>query len=238
MQRQLVFLHGFMGHASDWDDVRGLLPEFDSRAVNIDVGSDWNDGVQHLANSMEPGSVVIGYSMGARLALGVAIEFPANYAGLVFVSGNPGLESAEARSERELSDEQIARRIEQGNLSEFLDQWYNASVFESLPAELRREEIQRKLDRDPKNWPGALRVNSVSQQPNYWLRLNELSMPTLVVAGQRDEKYKQIARRFQTTASSNHVKTELLADCGHMVHREQPDKLAALIREFMTTPPR
>jgi len=227
-----------MGHASDWDDVRALLPEFDSRAINIGVASDWQATVKSLADSMEPGSVVVGYSMGARLALGVAIEFPANCTGLVFVSGNPGLESAEARNERELADEQIASRIEQGNLSEFLEKWYQASVFQSLPEELRRDEIQRKLARDPKDWPKALRVNSVSQQPDYWLRLKELSMPTLVVAGQRDEKYKQIARRFQTTASSNHVKTELLADCGHMVHREQPDKLAALIREFMTTPPR
>lgn len=238
MQRQLVFIHGFMGHASDWDDLRALLPEFDSRAINIDVASDWQATVKSLADSMEAGSVVVGYSMGARLALGVAIEFTEKCAGLVFVSGNPGLESAEARSERELSDEQIASRIEQGQLDSFLEKWYQASVFKSLPEELRRDEIQRKLERDPEDWATLLRVNSVSQQPNYWLRLAELAMPTLVVAGRRDEKYNQIAERFQATVALNHVKTKRLADCGHMVHREQPDKLAALIREFMTTPPR
>lgn len=237
MQGRLVFFHGFMGDSSDWDEVRALLPEFDSVAISIPAASNWHGSIQKVANSIEPGSILIGYSMGARLALGVAIEFPAHYGGLVFVSGNPGLESERERVNRELADEKIAGQIEQhlehGKLDSFLDQWYQASVFESLPADIRSQEISRKLKRDPQSWPMLLRTNSVSQQPNYWPRLNDLSMPTLVVAGQRDEKYKEIAVRFKTTATLNHVKTELLDDCGHMVHREQPVELADLIREFV-----
>ena len=238
MQRQLVFLHGFMGHASDWDEVRTQLSEYDSRAINIEVADDWHRTLQNLADSIPGGSIVVGYSMGARLALGIALEFPTQCGGLIFVSGNPGLELAVEREERALADEKIASRIEnsqdENQLNSFLDDWYQASVFQSLPGEIRRESIQQKLKRDSTDWPTLLRVNSVSQQPNYWPRLAELAMPTLVVAGERDEKYKQIALRFQATAALNHVKTERLADCGHMVHREQPAKIVDLIREFMT----
>ena len=227
-----------MGHASDWDEVRAHLPDSNSTAINIKPATNWQASIESLANSIAPGSILVGYSMGARLALGVAVEIPTKCSGLVFISGNPGLESASERNARANADEEIAARIEQATgdsslMESFLNDWYQATVFASLPEIIRRQEIQRKLNRAQKTWPALLRTNAVSQQPNYWPRLKDISIPTLIVAGQRDEKYKEITERFQTTASSHHLKTEILPAGGHMVHREQPTKLAALIRDFV-----
>ena len=230
MPRELVFLHGFMGHASDWDEVRSQLPEFETRAINIEVATDWHGTVRSLTSLLTKNSIVVGYSMGARLALGIALEFPEQCAGLIFVSGNPGLESETERAEREIADEKIADRIAAGQLEPFLQKWYQSSVFTTLPEEIRDQEIERKLGRDAKHWPEILRVNSVSQQPNYWPRLHELVMPTWVVAGERDEKYKTIANRVGEVAQ---IKVDLLPNCGHMVHREKPLELASLIRDFI-----
>ena len=230
MPRELVFLHGFMGHASDWDEVRSQLPEFETRAINIEVATDWHGTVRSLTSLLTKNSIVVGYSMGARLALGIALEFPEQCAGLIFVSGNPGLESETERAEREIADEKIADRIAAGQLEPFLQKWYQSSVFATLPEEIRDQEIERKLGRDAKHWPEILRVNSVSQQPNYWPRLHELVMPTWVVAGERDEKYKTIANRVGEVAQ---IKVDLLLNCGHMVHREKPLELASLIRDFI-----
>lgn len=230
MPRELVFLHGFMGHASDWDEVRSQLPEFETRAINIEVATDWHGTVRSLTSLLTKNSIVVGYSMGARLALGIALEFPEQCAGLIFVSGNPGLESETERAEREIADEKIADRIAAGQLEPFLQKWYQSSVFATLPEEIRDQEIERKLGRDAKHWPEILRVNSVSQQPNYWPRLHELVMPTWVVAGERDEKYKTIANRVGEVVQ---IKVDLLPNCGHMVHREKPLELASLIRDFI-----
>jgi 2-succinyl-6-hydroxy-2,4-cyclohexadiene-1-carboxylate synthase len=222
-----------MGHPSDWDEVRSALPEFETFAIAIKPTSNWNSSIRRLTESISHRSILVGYSMGARLALGMALEHPDQFDGLVLISGNPGLESQEARDQRQRADEQVARRIEDGNLKAFLEQWYQADVFSGLPEAPRNAEIERKLIRDSSDWPAILRTNSVSQQPNFWPRLNELSMPVVVVAGERDEKYKEIAIRFERGASRKSVASKVIPDCGHIMHREQPQALIRIIRDLL-----
>ncbi len=226
-----------MGHPSDWDDVRAALPEYETSAVAIRPASDWPSSLKQLSENATADSILVGYSMGARLALGLVMENSQRYKGLVFISGNPGLESDKEREQRAEFDEQIATRIEAGDLRAFLEQWYQSRVFASLPSEIRRVEIERKLTRSASEWPAILRANSVSGQSNYWPRLNELAIPTLVIAGESDEKYRDIAVRFSNEASQLTVKAKVLSDCGHMVHRECAVELAQLIREFVESNP-
>ena len=207
MRPSLTFIHGFMGHPSDWDEVRAALPEFQTTAVNILPSSDWQSSVRQLADSIPDRSVVVGYSMGARLALGIALESQ-RVAGVVFVSGNPGLETDAARDQRWEADQKIANQLEQlepDSLKPFLEQWYQADVFASLPLEIRREQIARKREFLSPDWPKILRTHSVSRQPNYWPSLKQLSIPTAVVAGELDEKYREIAVRFAGEARSDLV---------------------------------
>ena len=218
-----------MGHPSDWDDVRAALPEFETTAVEIKSANDWQSAVKRLAESIPPGSIIVGYSMGARLALGLAFEDPDRFKGLVFVSGNPGLESETEREARWYSDRRLAERIEAGSLKPFLNDWYQSSVFSGLPDDVRRSEIARKLAQSSKDWPSVLQACSVARQPNYWPRLSELAIPTLVVAGERDEKYRQIADRIREVKN---VLVSVVPNSGHIVHREQRTALVDLIREF------
>ena len=218
-----------MGHPGDWDDVRAALPEIETFAVAVKPASDWNSSIRQLTESVSHRSILVGYSMGARLALGMALEYPDRFDGLVFISGNPGLESQAARDQRRDSDEQVARRIEEGHLDSFLEQWYRAEVFTGLPEELRRAEIKRKLSRDSNDWPAILRTHSVSQQPNYWPILGQLSIPTIAVAGERDEKYRQIMKRIESEFGSPTLSAKIVPHCGHMVHRENPEALIQII---------
>jgi len=231
-QPKLTFIHGFMGLPCDWDDVRAALTEFETSGVEIGLAPDWQSSVRQLAKAIPSRSILVGYSMGARLALGVATESPEKVAGLIFVSGNPGLETLQAREQRREADERVAARIEVEPLLQFLTDWYRGSVFAALPEELRRLEIATKLVRPSSHWPAILRTNSVSQQPNYWPRLKELTMPTLVVAGELDEKYRKIAQRIQQECSSPKLSAKVVRNCGHIVHREQPEAFCKLIRDF------
>lgn len=220
-----------MGHPSDWDEVRAALSEFDTAAVEVQPASDWQTAVGHLVESIPTGSILVGYSMGARLALGVAMEAPESCKGLIFVSGDPGLESEQDREQRWLSDQKIADRIEAGSLSPFLNDWYQASVFAGLADEIRLSEIARKLALSSSDWSSILRTNSVSKQPNYWPRLKKLAIPTLVVAGERDEKYRNVVTRFDQETAEN-VESRIVPNCGHIVHREQPEALIKIVRQF------
>ena len=237
MQRvSLIFIHGFMGHPSDWGAVRAALPDFETSALEMPVVANWQSSLDQLAESIPDQSIVIGYSMGARLALGLALEFPKKCAGLVFVSGNPGLETAEAREQRWAADQQIAQQLidsrESESLEAFLERWYRADAFTNVPQEIRDAEAARKLVLASTDWPAILRSNSVSRQPNYWPRLKELLMPTQVIAGELDEKYREIAVKFVNESQSSDVSETIIPDCGHIVHREQPEVLVQAIRDL------
>jgi 2-succinyl-6-hydroxy-2,4-cyclohexadiene-1-carboxylate synthase len=236
MQRPiLTFIHGFMGHPSDWDDVRAALPEFETSALEVRPALDWQSTVAQLADQILEPSVVIGYSMGARLALGIALEHDQKCAGLGLVSGNPGLETKEAREQRWASDQQIAfqlQRLDEESVSTFLSQWYKADVFATVPAEIRQAEIARKRERFSTDWAKVLQACSVARQPDYWPRLQQLSIPTNFIAGELDEKYRSIAVRFASEANSVHVSKKIVPNCGHIVHREQPDVLVQAIRDL------
>ena len=170
--------------------------------------------------------------MGARLSLAVALHKPEICEQLVFVSGNPGLEDNVARERRYAHDCQIADRIATEPRREFLEYWYTAPVFESMSAEVRQDEIERKSQRDSDDWSVILRTHSVAKQPNYWPRLNELSMPCIAIAGMQDRKYKHIIERMKAVG----IETRLVDNCGHIVHRERPHTFLALLQQALKLP--
>lgn len=222
-----------MGHASDWDEVREMLRQkgVDSQADELRPAEDWRESLQLLERSIPSGAILVGYSMGARLALGFPLDFDERIAGLVFISGNPGLETPEACEARWLADQRVANRLETEPIEQFLEDWYRQSVFAGVPSEVLQAEIHRKQKLDSASWPQILRANSISRQPNYWERLSELKTPTLSIAGERDEKYRAIAKRLEHELHGSQCK--IIPDCGHIVHREQPQALVSAIEEFV-----
>ena len=231
-QLKLTFIHGFMGHPSDWDQVCGALENCETNAIEIGVAKDWHSSLEQIAASIPDHSIVVGYSMGARLALGLAIEMREKCDGLVFISGNPGLESDAMREQRWIADQLVADRLKREPFDGFLRQWYQQDVFRTVPESIRRVEIERKQKRSPELWASILRVNSVAKQPNYWPQLKQLSIPALVVAGELDIKYREIANRIDDETGPN-VSKLVMPGSGHMVHLEQPDLFVREMYRFV-----
>lgn len=232
-----------MGHPSDWDPLRlelqQRLPDFDMQAIEIQPAATWDAGVKQLHQQIPPGSILVGYSMGARLGLGIAFANPQRLSGLVFVSGNPGLESSTARQQRWQSDQALAQRIERAfhsdSVDSFLHWWYQQAVFQETPWELRSIEIQQKLKYGSREWSAIIRANSVSQQPNYWPDMPELGIPVCFVSGQNDKKYSGFATRFQNQHMRTCDATYIVPDCGHLVHKEKPLVLCQIIEDFVAS---
>jgi 2-succinyl-6-hydroxy-2,4-cyclohexadiene-1-carboxylate synthase len=228
----LTFFHGFMGCAADWDPVRAALPGSETRAIEISPAASWTAGIRDLCAQLPERGVLVGYSMGARLALACALAVPARCSGLVFVSGSPGLPRSQ-RAARRQADEQWAQRLEAEDRRQFLSAWYQQPVFSSLPRAARQEEINRRLSRDGSHWPALLRTYSVSRQPDFWPQLAQLPVPILAVAGAEDTKYVQIVQRLRAACPASQV--AIVPAAGHIVHRQQPEQLASLIKEFVRT---
>ena len=163
----VLFLHGFMGSSADWPNVVAAIGDR-AFCIALDLpGHGASLGLTPDAYTVEETAqtvvrtldeleveraVIVGYSMGGRLALYLALRYPERCAGLFVESASPGFESESERTARRAADDEKAKRLESGNLDAFLLDWYRQALFESLAKDegLLRQTIaarRRQVDR-------------------------------------------------------------------------------------------
>ncbi|HEX6098896.1 MAG TPA: alpha/beta fold hydrolase [Thermoanaerobaculia bacterium] len=164
-----------------------------------------------------PGDVLLGYSMGGRLALDLLQRRRFDRAVII----SAGLNAPdEARKQR---DEEWARRFETEEWASLMRAWNAQEVFGGHVVERREEDFDRReLARQLREHSPA-----VLRPP----RLEVIETPVLWVAGERDTKYVDIARR--AVARLPHAELWICPDAGHRVPWEQPDALVARILDFI-----
>ena len=247
----VLLLHGFMGSANDWADVMGRLEDaYHSLAVDLpghgastglaDAAYTMDGAAQALVDLLDERGVercaVVGYSMGGRLALYFAMRFPARCRKLVLESASPGLATAQQRLARRKVDEARAVRLETQDFEAFLNQWYRQPLFASLAPHkaLTEQMIERRLANDPRELARSLRGMGTGGQPSLWERLSGWRVSTVAIAGARDPKYVEIARRM--AALSPRMNAAVIPEAGHNVHAEQPRRFATLLHAFLEQP--
>jgi 2-succinyl-6-hydroxy-2,4-cyclohexadiene-1-carboxylate synthase len=185
-------LSGFLGLPSDWD----FLP--------------W-------PHSPDRGDVLLGYSMGGRLALQLLER--QRFAKAIVVSA--GLNAPD--SKRVLRDEAWARRFESDDWSSLMRDWNAQTVFGGHALERREEDYDRReLARQLREWSPA-----VLSPP----QLEAIETPILWIAGERDAKYVDVAKN--AVSRLPHAELWICPDAGHRVPWEQPDAFVARLRLFL-----
>ena len=175
----------------------------------------------------------IGYSMGGRLALYLALRHPARCAGLFLESASPGLENPEDRQIRRDSDEIQAQRLESEDFVGFLKDWHRQPLFASVARdeELLRRTIEARLQNDPVELAKSLRGIGTGSQPSLWGEISGLRVPTLAVAGELDEKFVRIGNRMES--GSPMVGFTQIPGVGHNVHSEALGAYTGLLQDFL-----
>jgi 2-succinyl-6-hydroxy-2,4-cyclohexadiene-1-carboxylate synthase len=242
----LLLLHGFGWTHRSFDDLvpgieaghQLILADLPGHGASVAPTDGFERSLAALASELgarDAGPLpVIGYSMGARLALGLAVGWPALVSRLVLISGSPGLESEAARVARRRADEALASDLEQLGVERFLDRWEAGPLFarlRALPVE-RQAELRAHRTKDAAGMAVALRHLGLGAQPSYWGRLGELSIPVLLMTGAEDPKFTELAR----TMSGRIVQAETLslAGCGHAPHLESPGQVVGPLRSFLS----
>ena len=234
-----VLVHGFTQTHETWVDVIDSLKQnFEVIAVDApnhgdscDISLNLESGAKAIGE-VGGNATYIGYSLGGRFCLTLALAEPQLVSRLVLISTTAGIEDKEQRSERIRNDEELARRIEQIGVNQFIDEWLNQSLFGGLNNETNQRGV--RLKNTAIGLSSSLRLCGAGRQQPTWSRLKELTMPVLVIAGANDEKYRRLAERLVSEIGDN-ATLKIVENSGHTPHLEQPEIFQDLLSNFIST---
>ncbi len=198
----------------------------------LDLESDTLEGrIAEVAASVPTGGVVVGYSMGGRLALHAALHEPRGLSALVTVGASAGIEDPKERAARRRSDGELARWIETHTIEEVVARWEAQPVFATQPFELVAAQRAARLTHDPRRLAALLRGAGQGASAPVWQRLDELRMPVLAVSGELDALYASAARRL--AESTPRGRFAIVPGAGHAAHLEAPEAFTELLLDFL-----
>jgi 2-succinyl-6-hydroxy-2,4-cyclohexadiene-1-carboxylate synthase len=186
----------------------------------------FEERVDEVLDAVEPGGVVVGYSMGGRLALHAALREPERFGSLALIGVSAGVDDRDARRR---ADEELARWIEQHSIEEVVGRWERQPVFASQSDQLRAEQRPGRLSHDPPKLAELLRSAGQGATEPVWDRLHTLTCPVLLIAGEEDARYVEAARRMAKLLPDARVR--VVPRAGHAAHLEQPELVAELLDE-------
>jgi 2-succinyl-6-hydroxy-2,4-cyclohexadiene-1-carboxylate synthase len=225
---RVALVPGFTQTAASWRDVARIVEEScEVAALEIPMRETFTATANALGLRAKR-AIYVGYSMGGRLCLRLALDRPELVRGLVLVSTSPGLNDSEARAERAERDEELARSILRDGVDAFLQQWLAQPMFATIPAGAPGLVERRGLA--PNFLVHCLRTLGVGSMDPMWHRLGELAMPVAIVTGTHDAKYDALARLMleRLHGDVTHVRLE----GGHSLPLEQGAVLGGFVAAF------
>jgi 2-succinyl-6-hydroxy-2,4-cyclohexadiene-1-carboxylate synthase len=230
----VVFIPGFMQRGDAWRPVAELLPERYPRALLDHREHTFEGRLREIAEAASPpdtSPVLVGYSLGGRLALRAVLRDPSRYAGLVTVSTTAGIDDAPARTARVEADERLAAWIEASPMEDVVGVWERQPLFADQSEALVDQQRPGRMSHDPASLALLLRTAGQGVLEPVWHDLLRLQLPVLAIAGARDDGYVRAARRIAETAPRG--RAAIVAEAGHAAQLQQPDEVGRLIAEFL-----
>jgi 2-succinyl-6-hydroxy-2,4-cyclohexadiene-1-carboxylate synthase len=224
---RMRLIPGFTQTIRSWDTVEARLPrDWDVQAIEVPDGLDFAATAETIGIRGSEGAWV-GYSLGGRLALRLALDRPDLVERVALIGASPGIASAGERERRLVADERLAQQAESDGVQEFLERWYNQRMFETLPREAAMLDDRRRGNTVHRIAHQLRALGPATQEP-LWDRLSKLSMPVLIVSGAYDRKYTEIAEQMGAAIGAT-ARVEQIPRAGHAVHLERPDEVAELL---------
>ena len=229
---RVAFVHGFAGDRASWDAVVARLPAIDAIRVavpghEVPAATSWDAGLAAVAAQLDGAAIVVGYSLGARIALGLVATGRARAA--VLISVNPGIAAAD-RPARAASDAAWAARLRTDGIAAFADAWEAQPLFATqarVPAELRAARRVGRLALDPEQLARSLETMGLAAMPDYRAAVAAHAARLHLIAGAEDAKFADLARAL--VAETPSLPLDLIEESGHDPGLEQPEGLSRAI---------
>ena len=224
----LVLLHGFTQTRQSWRRTaralagryRAVIPDLPGHGQAVQRTASF-DACAAYVRALSP-RVLVGYSMGGRIALYTALSVPVER--LVLVGASPGLADPTERAARRTADDALADRIEALDIEAFATEWGALPLFAGQPERVAAAAYADRLRNTPAGLAAALRGLGTGVMEPLWERLGGLTIPVTLVTGERDEKFHAIAERMLERLPD--ARDVVVPGAGHAAHLEAPEAVA------------
>ncbi len=238
-QPALLFLHYWGGSARTWDVVMSSLSA-DFRCIAYDQrgwgGSDAPpqgysirdlavDAVEVLRALEIQRYVLVGHSMGGKVAQFLAAQRPVGLEKLVLVApATP-------------TPQDIPEFARQAQLHAYDNRENALQALEFLTAQPPSQELREKIIADNLAaapharlaWPMLSAYEDISAE------VNKIEVPTLIVAGDQDRQDPVEQHNREVLPRIPGATMQIIQHCGHLIPVDQPERLADAIRSFVLT---
>ncbi len=232
---RIVLLHGFTQNSQCWEPFASHLAELmDMEIVALDAPGHGRTSSEHdSADLWESASLVaqagghahyVGYSMGGRTALHLALLEPNLVHSLTLIGATPGIADEHDRAARLAADIALAERLEVIGVPAFVDQWLDQPMFSGLTATTAHKDA--RLQNRAAGLAASLRNCGTGAQEDLRTRLTGLLSPTLVVVGELDLKFAALGEELPGVL-------QRIVGTGHTAHLERPRLTAEAASRFM-----
>lgn len=229
---RIVAIHGFLGKPSDWhrlqDEIKKLAPECEFQAVDLQAAQliktkspkDWSKKFNQQQKSKHvERNILVGYSLGGRLALHAAIDKPGLWDKVVLISADPGLEDFVDEQARLKRDENWADKFAKMSWSEVMREWNKQDVFTGSHEPSRHENDYNRdqLIHMIKDW--SLVHHDIREEA-----LIDLKPKLIWYAGEKDAKYAHLFQNLRDKGFIEEVHT--VQNAGHRLIFDNPTEFA------------
>ena len=241
-------MHGFLGSSSDWKSiVKNLSSDFYCLAIDlpghglseIDDSKDSytiENTAMYISEFLQDNKFekcnLVGYSMGGRIAIYLAIHYPDYFNKIIIESAQPGIKDDIEREQRKKHDKNLAQKLISKPFQEFLEFWYNQPIFETLKNHKNFANLfQSRLNNSPQKLAKSLEEIGAGAQQSLWAELRKIENSCLLITGEFDTKYQKIfSKMHKEIYSSNFV---ILKKSGHNTHFENSDEFVKVVKKFL-----
>lgn len=244
-----LFLHGFTGSPRNFQPLIAACPLGDRvyappllghdpdeplPADDVRAGGRFEAEVDRLADEIVerglPPVHVLGYSLGARMALGLTVRHPALVARATWIGVHPGLQSDDERQQRRAADAEWCSLLEREGVPAFVSAWEKQPLFatqQRLPAPMLDAQRAERLRHTAAGLRLSLQRTGLGEMPNYWPALRDIGVPVDWVVGELDDKFGSLARAAEPALRE--VRLHVVPGAGHNVLLERPSALLPLL---------
>ncbi|MBN3959551.1 2-succinyl-6-hydroxy-2,4-cyclohexadiene-1-carboxylate synthase [Nostoc sp. NMS8] len=249
----ILFLHGFMGNIDEFDEpIKLLSDDFDYLTIDLPghgktqvlgeedyyTMANTADALINLLDELKIAKCfLVGYSMGGRLALYLALHFSERFYKVVLESASPGLPTEAEQLERIKLDQQIAKKLtislEKSDLAAFLSHWYNQPIFGYIKNHPEYDRmVKSRLQNNPQELAKSLRFMGTGCQPSLWEKLQFNTIPMLLLVGECDQKFLSI--NTEMTKICEFAQIKIISNAGHNIHFENTLAFVENIKIFLS----